>query len=136
MLNICLDIYYEKQYATALAILHVFLAAGSQIGPLIAGYLIEARGWQWFFKLTSILVGINLFLTIFFLPETSYRHNFTDGVSAGEVADQESGKDQDIRTVEEMPEGRFAQSSYDLNEPYAGSFVSLLLSASDMDYGN
>lgn len=33
------DMYFEKHYATANAVLYAFLAFGSQIGPLIVGYI-------------------------------------------------------------------------------------------------
>ena len=49
-----------------------FLSGGSQIGPVIAGYLIEARGWRWFCILCAILAAVNLVTTFFMLPETIY----------------------------------------------------------------
>jgi MFS family permease len=49
-----------------------FLSGGSQIGPVIAGYLIQARGWRWFFILCAIIAAVNFITTIFFLPETIY----------------------------------------------------------------
>lgn len=48
------------------------LSAGSLIGPLIAGYLVLARGWRWFFIVCAILAAVNLLMTIFLLPETTY----------------------------------------------------------------
>lgn len=33
------DMYFEKHYATANAVLYAFLAFGSQIGPLIVGFI-------------------------------------------------------------------------------------------------
>jgi MFS family permease len=64
--------FYEKDYASAMATYAFFLAGGSQIGPVIAGYLIKARGWRWFFILCLILSAVNLVTTFFFLPETLY----------------------------------------------------------------
>jgi MFS family permease len=55
-----------------MAVYAAFLSGGSQIGPVIAGYLIEARGWRWFFILCSIIAAVNLVTTIFMLPETIY----------------------------------------------------------------
>ena len=49
-----------------------FLSGGAQIGPVIAGYLIEAKGWRWFFILCAIIAAVNLVTTIFMLPETLY----------------------------------------------------------------
>lgn len=55
-----------------MAIYAGFLSGGSQIGPVIAGYLIQARGWRWFFILCAIIAAVNFVTTIFFLPETIY----------------------------------------------------------------
>ncbi|KAG2416021.1 hypothetical protein HFD88_007213 [Aspergillus terreus] len=70
--SILADMFYEKDYASAMATYAFFLAGGSQIGPVIAGYLIKARGWRWFFILCLILSAVNLVTTFFFLPETLY----------------------------------------------------------------
>lgn len=55
-----------------MAVYAVFLSGGSQIGPVIAGYLIKAKGWRWFFILCAIIAAVNLVTTIFMLPETLY----------------------------------------------------------------
>lgn len=53
-----------------MAVYAAFLSGGSQIGPVIAGYLIEARCWRWFFYLCAIITAANLVSTILLLPET------------------------------------------------------------------
>lgn len=58
-----------------MAVYAAFLSGGSQIGPVIAGYLIQARGWRWFFILCSIIAAVNLVTTIFMLPETIYERD-------------------------------------------------------------
>ena len=67
-----LDLFYERNYSSAMAIYAAFLSGGSQIGPVIAGYLIEAKGWRWFFILCAIIAAVNLITTVFLLPETLY----------------------------------------------------------------
>lgn len=80
------DMFLERYFATAMAIFALFLSAGSQVGPVIAGYLIADRGWRWFFILCAILVGINLFFCLFLLPETTFRRPWVhDGETAAEV---------------------------------------------------
>lgn len=106
-----------------MAIIHIALSAGSQIGPLIAGYLIDARGWQWFFKLTSILIGINLFFVLFFLPETNFRRKIKDGEPAPElVQGGPSDNIGDAEKVEDVAETSLPESAAEYNEPYAGSY--------------
>ncbi|KAJ6115656.1 hypothetical protein N7523_006073 [Penicillium sp. IBT 18751x] len=70
--SILADLFFERNYSSAMAAYAAFLSGGSQIGPVIAGYLIQARGWRWFFILCSIIAAVNLVTTIFMLPETIY----------------------------------------------------------------
>jgi MFS family permease len=46
------DMFMERYFATAMALFAMFLSGGSQIGPVIAGYLIADRGWRC--KLSSL----------------------------------------------------------------------------------
>ncbi|KAJ5924450.1 hypothetical protein N7466_008637 [Penicillium verhagenii] len=70
--SILADMFFERNYSSAMAVYAASLSGGSQIGPVIAGYLIEAKGWRWFFILCAILAGFNFVTAIFFLPETTY----------------------------------------------------------------
>ncbi|KAJ5709476.1 hypothetical protein N7493_010810 [Penicillium malachiteum] len=70
--SILADLFFERNYASAMAVYAASLSGGSQIGPVIAGYLIQARGWRWFFILCAIIAGANFVSTIFLLPETTY----------------------------------------------------------------
>lgn len=53
-----------------MAVYAAFLSGGSQIGPAIAGYLIEARGWRWFFILCAIVAALDLVAIVLMVPET------------------------------------------------------------------
>lgn len=66
------DLFFERNYSSAMAVYAAALSGGSQIGPVIAGYLIQAKGWRWFFILCAIIAGFNFVTTIFMLPETTY----------------------------------------------------------------
>ncbi|KAK9548930.1 hypothetical protein V6Z88_008033 [Aspergillus fumigatus] len=66
------DLFYERNYASAMATYALFLSGGSQIGPVIAGYLVASNGWRWFFYLCLIFAAVNFVTTFFLLPETLY----------------------------------------------------------------
>ncbi|GIC88950.1 putative MFS transporter [Aspergillus udagawae] len=70
--SILADLFYERNYASAMATYAFFLSGGSQIGPVIAGYLVASKGWRWFFYLLLILAAVNFVTTFFLLPETLY----------------------------------------------------------------
>ncbi|RDW75210.1 hypothetical protein BP6252_06352 [Coleophoma cylindrospora] len=87
--SIIADLFFERWFASSMAIFSLSLSGGSQIGPMIAGFLIQSRGWRWLFILCTIIVGANLISCIFFLPETTFRRAIFDGETAAE-ADKEA----------------------------------------------
>ncbi|KFY82891.1 hypothetical protein V498_08409, partial [Pseudogymnoascus sp. VKM F-4517 (FW-2822)] len=120
-----------------MAIFSICLAGGSQVGPMIAGFLITARGWRWFFILCTILIAVNLVLILFFFPETNYRRVLYDGETTnyrrvlydGETAQEADKvavqmieyKKQPVNTPVATTESTESQA-HDLNPPYAGSY--------------
>lgn len=84
--SIIADIFLERYFATAMALFALFLSGGSQIGPVIAGYVTASHGWRWFFKICAIINGVNIATVILFLPETSFRRTYAyDGETAAEI---------------------------------------------------
>ncbi|KAJ4192946.1 hypothetical protein NW767_010476 [Fusarium falciforme] len=81
------ELFYEKDYSKAMAAYTLSLCLGSQLGNLIGGQLIAARGWQWHFKLLAILGGINFITLLFFCPETAYIQDIADNANAADVDD-------------------------------------------------
>ena len=79
------DMFFEKNFAFSMAVYALSLAGGSQLGPLISGHLIAARGWRWLFYLLVILAAINLILAVFFMPETSFKRVWYEGETAADV---------------------------------------------------
>lgn len=79
------DMFLERHFATAMAIYALTINAGSQMGPLIGGYLIQDQGWRWFFWLNAILAGASFVLAIFFMPETSFARVYYEGETMADV---------------------------------------------------
>ncbi|GLA49953.1 hypothetical protein AnigIFM63604_005958 [Aspergillus niger] len=57
--SIIADLFSEQYFATAMALFALSLCAGSQIGPMIAGFVIGSKGWRWFFIVCAILGAVN-----------------------------------------------------------------------------
>lgn len=77
--------FFERYFATAMALFAFCLSAGSQIGPMIAGFLIASSGWRWFLILCTILTAVNLSTSLLFLPETTFRRVLCEGETAAEI---------------------------------------------------
>ncbi|PBP28149.1 hypothetical protein BUE80_DR001050 [Diplocarpon rosae] len=119
------DLYREQYFATAMALFSLFLSGGSQIGPMIAGYLITDKGWRWFFILCAILIAVNLVLILLFLPETNYRRVFFEGETA---RDADKQADEMVESVEKGVGSTTDADVSHLNHPYAGSYWKDLVS--------
>ena len=116
-----MDIFFERYYATAMALFSLVLTAGSQVGPVISGGLIGARGWRWFFILRAILNAVSLIMTFFLLPETTYRC-----VSNEVQTDNDVSKDGStvINKVEEVATtDGLASEDVRFRAPYAGTYL-------------
>ncbi|KAF4952476.1 hypothetical protein FGADI_6710 [Fusarium gaditjirri] len=67
------ETFPTHQLGRAMVVYVGFLAAGSAIGPLVAGALGASLGsWRWYLRILSIATGLNLFGSILMLPETTH----------------------------------------------------------------
>jgi MFS family permease len=67
------ECFHEHQLARAMVVYVGFLAAGSAVGPIVAGGIASGlNNWRWFFGITSIAIGTNLVACILMLPETTH----------------------------------------------------------------
>ncbi|PYH41678.1 putative MFS transporter [Aspergillus saccharolyticus JOP 1030-1] len=120
--SILADMFYERNYSSAMAMYALFLSAGSQVGPMIAGYLVAARGWRWFFIVCLIVAAVNLVTTFFFLPETMYESDREE-----EQDDEMQGKNEVIHShIESLPTSATRQAReaqpFSYNEYWKGLF--------------
>ncbi len=116
--SIIADIFLERYFATSMALFALFLSGGSQVGPIIAGYITADRSWRWFFKLCAILTGFNFVTCVLFLPETSFRRSYAfDGETAAEI-DKEAIEMVENGRVEEDLEETSASNAHRLGSSY------------------
>jgi len=109
----------ERYFATAMAIFSLCLSGGSQVGPMIAGFLIQAKGWRWLFILCAILGAVNLVFLLLVFPETNYRRVLYEGETAQE-ADKEA-----VQTIEYNDKSATTtveSTETPLNSSYAGTY--------------
>ncbi|VUC31317.1 unnamed protein product [Clonostachys rosea] len=67
------ETFREHQLARAMVVYVGSLAAGSVLGPVIAGIIGEhLESWRWYVRILSVLIGANLLASIVMLPETSH----------------------------------------------------------------
>jgi MFS family permease len=67
------ECFLEKQLARAIVVYVGFLAAGSSIGPILAGAVASGlHSCRWFFGIISIAIGVNLISCNFMLQDTTH----------------------------------------------------------------
>ncbi|KAL7768570.1 hypothetical protein ACKLNR_002871 [Fusarium oxysporum f. sp. zingiberi] len=73
------ETFPTHQLGRAMVVYVGFLAAGSAIGPMVAGAVgVSLGSWRWYLRILSIATGLNLFGSILMLPETTHDINELD----------------------------------------------------------
>ncbi|KAL6416055.1 hypothetical protein AUP68_00264 [Ilyonectria robusta] len=71
--TIVAETFPQHQLARAMVVYVGFLAAGSALGPVVAGAVAQGVGdWRWYQRILAVAVGLNLMSSIFMLPETTH----------------------------------------------------------------
>lgn len=66
------QIFYQHELADFIAFYIVSLAAGTYLGPLVGGYIVQYPGWKWIGWHGLIFSCVTLLLIFFLLEETSF----------------------------------------------------------------
>ncbi|CEL03668.1 hypothetical protein ASPCAL04817 [Aspergillus calidoustus] len=95
--SIIADLVSPRYYATAMAFYALSLSGGSQLGPLVAGYVSAARGWRWFFITCVIVIAVDLVVVFFLLPETLYEADHPSSRAGMTLTDEDPTKGTTMR---------------------------------------
>ncbi|KAK9369012.1 major facilitator superfamily domain-containing protein [Lipomyces kononenkoae] len=69
------EIYFLHERAYRLGIYTLLLLGGKNLVPLVSGFIISNLGWNWVFWIVAIIVGFDLVMIFFFVPETWFERN-------------------------------------------------------------
>ncbi|CAK7205381.1 hypothetical protein SEUCBS139899_008151 [Sporothrix eucalyptigena] len=71
--RIVIETFPEHQLASAMVVYVGFLAAGSAVGPIVAGAIAHGlHSWRWYMRILSIAIFCNTACSILMLPETNH----------------------------------------------------------------
>ncbi|KAK0770353.1 hypothetical protein LTR75_017932 [Friedmanniomyces endolithicus] len=90
------DLFFFHQHARAINWVEFSIITSPYLGPLITAFIVSGTTWRWAFWLCTILAGIALTLTVFFLDETLYTRSISESerVPRGSRIQQLIGIDQ------------------------------------------
>lgn len=90
------DVFFVHQHASMNALYMLATCMGAYLGPVAAGYVVEAQGWRWIWWWCVILLGTQLLFTIFCFEESKYTTILINGRPEGyEHQPQDQDQDQD-----------------------------------------
>ncbi|KAI5779066.1 putative MFS transporter [Geopyxis carbonaria] len=64
------EIFFLHERAYRVGIYTLLLLGGKNLVPLVSAAVINTMGWRWVFWIVAMIVGLNLALLFFFVPET------------------------------------------------------------------
>lgn len=75
------DVFYKHEVGTYVSYMIFALYAGSYLGPVAAGFVVDDLSWRWTFWILTIIMGVFAFLQFFIMEDTTfYRDTNVDDV--------------------------------------------------------
>lgn len=125
------ECFHEHQLARAMVVYVGFLAAGSAVGPIVAGGIASGlNDWRWFFYISAIAVAVNFTSSILMLPETTPTpHTYTPNELSPTPGREKDASTHDEEAFERgiiisssVPEGQSLKSLW-LERSFTTSFL-------------
>ncbi|CAK7903995.1 protein Hol1p [[Candida] anglica] len=66
------DVFYQHERASYLAWFILALYAGSDLGPVACGYIVETLSWRWCYYIQIIIFGVLLIVQLFYMEDTTF----------------------------------------------------------------
>ncbi|TDZ14130.1 putative MFS-type transporter [Colletotrichum orbiculare MAFF 240422] len=135
--SIVAETFPESQLASSMVVYVGLLAAGSSLGPILAGVVADGVGdWRWYFRILAALIFVTFLGSLIMLPETRVHTSAIEPVaSADEYNLKRITSDANWTEIEEAqtqePELQGAESSSRGRQWWLRSFT---LAYVDMDW--
>ncbi|ODQ79274.1 hypothetical protein BABINDRAFT_37776 [Babjeviella inositovora NRRL Y-12698] len=71
------DVFFQHERATRLSLLTFALYAGSYLGPVACGYIVEKQSWRWCYYYQIIFFGVILVIQLFCMEDTTFNRPTT-----------------------------------------------------------
>ncbi len=73
------DVFFQHERASYLGWFVLALYAGSDLGPMACGYIVETLSWRWCYYILIIIFAVLLMIQLFLMEDTSFkRHQSSD----------------------------------------------------------
>ncbi|CUM63809.1 uncharacterized protein PRCAT00001393001 [Priceomyces carsonii] len=67
-----MDVFFQHERAEYLSWFILALYAGSDLGPVACGYIVERMSWRWCYWIQVIIFGVLFVIQLFFMEDTTF----------------------------------------------------------------
>lgn len=92
------DVFFLHERSTAFSSLILALYAGSDLGPVAAGYIVERYDWRWTFYIQIIIYGVLFVVQFFVMEDTTFTRRESDNKLESEILEQIISREVEIET--------------------------------------
>lgn len=85
------DVFFQHERARYLSWFIFALYAGSDLGPVACGYIVDAIKWRWCFYISVIIFSIVMVIVLFLLEDTTFRREDQNLSTNKQKLDDEDG---------------------------------------------
>ncbi|CAK7893932.1 protein Hol1p [[Candida] anglica] len=72
------DVFYQHERASYLSWFVMALYAGSDLGPVACGYIVETMSWRWCYYFQVIILGAIFIAQLFYMEDTTFERRETE----------------------------------------------------------
>lgn len=72
------DVFFQHERSTAFALMILALYAGSNLGPVAAGFVVDAMKWQWLFWIQLFIYAGLIIIQFFFMFDTTFNRDYEE----------------------------------------------------------
>lgn len=72
------DVFFLHERSTVFSLLVLALYAGSNLGCVASGYIVDTLSWQWCYYIQNIIFGSIFIVQVFVMEDTNFRREFLD----------------------------------------------------------
>lgn len=74
------DVFFQHERAQYLSFFILALYAGSDLGPVACGFLVETMDWRWAYYLLIIFFAVTLIIQLFYMEDTTFERIESDNL--------------------------------------------------------
>lgn len=111
------DVFYQHERALYLSMMVMSIYAGTALGPVACGYIIDKYSWRWCYYIQIIIYGVLLVVQLFYMEDTTFarlerinveedilqqiksREDIFTAIKSGDLSQEHSDNDKKLKVI-------------------------------------